>query len=590
MDISLMEENVKRTENLRRIMEIWPEILAALAESYEASRPQEDRVNQHIGAAFSTWFAQAAEQPETLYQQQLTWWQQSGGIWQAQWQKFLDGQTGEQPVADRRFRHDLWSQNPYFDSLRQFYLHSAAWVEQTVEKTSGGLEEQQARLVRFYTRQWLDALAPSNFLLTNPEALQATLNSDGETLLRGMRNFQQDVKAGRIRMAPENAFIFGENIAASPGAVVYENRLMQLLQYAPVTPKVRQIPLLIMPAWINKFYILDLQQQNSLVKWLVEQGFTVFVISWANPDESHRDIGFGDYLTLGPLAAMDAIARETGEAQVNIMGYCLGGTLLTCLLAWLAARGESARVKSASFLTTLIDFRDAGDMGVFIDETQLGALEEKMEAQGYLPGRDMATTFNLLRPKDLIWSFFINNYLLGKEPYPFDLLFWNADATRMPAKMHSYYLRQMYQHNQLIIPGALTIAGEAMDVSAIQTPSYFLATREDHIAPWTSVYRARDYFKGPLRFVLAASGHVAGVINPPGRGKYGHWVNEALPASPAQWIEAAREQSESWWVDWAQWAEKHSGGWVKKRKPGAVLGVIEPAPGRYIDAMTEETV
>jgi polyhydroxyalkanoate synthase subunit PhaC len=590
----MVEQSEKLIRNFEQMAAMWPEIVKALAESYETHKPAEERIVQHIAGAFADYYQRLLDNPETLTRLQLEWWQKSMDLWQDQWQQFM--QTTQQPrkkeaAPDRRFKAAPWQENWYFDTLKQQYLMTADWLERAVKESTADMDAQNAKLVRFYTRQWIDALSPSNYLLTNPEALQATLETHGDNLVKGMRNFLRDLRAGRIRMTPENAFEFGKNIACTPGKVVFQNDLMQLIQYQPATKAVKEIPLLVIPAWINKYYILDLQPENSLVRWLVEQGFTVFVISWVNPTDKHRDKGFDDYLMQGPLAAMDAIFKATGAMQVNIAGYCLGGTLLAVLLAWLKAHDRQDEVACATFLTTLVDFEEAGDLGVFIDDTQLEALEDKMKNRGYLEGRDMALTFNLLRPKDLIWSFFINNYLLGKDPFPFDLLYWNADATRMPAKMHSFYLRQMYRYNNLSKPGALVIGGVPIDLRSIETPVYLLATREDHIAPWTSMYKATQIYAGPKRFVLAASGHVAGVISPAGRSKYGHWVNNKLPKNPAKWLEDAKEVAGSWWPDWVKWAEKYSGEEVKPRIPGkGKLKAIEDAPGSYVrvSAIKEE--
>ncbi|MGC1875676.1 MAG: alpha/beta fold hydrolase, partial [Pseudolabrys sp.] len=366
------------------------------------------------------------------------------------------------------------------------------------------------------------------------------------------------------------------------GKVIFQNELMQLIQYAPSTVEVKRRPLIIVPPWINKFYVLDLRPERSFIKWVVDQGHTVFVISWVNPDERLAHKGFEDYMREGPLAALDVIGVATGEREVNAIGYCLGGTLLAATLGYLSAQNDD-RIQTATYLVTLVDFTDVGDVAVFIDEEQLAVLEERMQSRGYLEAHDMALAFNMLRANDLIWSFVISNYLLGKQPIPFDFLYWNADSTRMPAAMHSFYLRNMYHENRLAIPGGIKLAGVAIDLARIKTPTFLLSTREDHIAPWQSTYAATQLYKGPIKFVLADSGHIAGIISPPG-SKYGHWQNPNLPNSPTEWFETANLVQTSWWPAWEEWVSRHAGGSVKAREPGGSLQPIEDAPGSYVRA------
>ena len=436
----------------------------------------------------------------------------------------------EKTVSDRRFKHPGWSEIAVFDYIKQSYLITAESILSAVRGVEG-LDEQTAHKVDFYTRQFVDAIAPSNFVATNPEVLKATVETGGENLLNGLSHLLEDIDASRgtlsITMTDTEAFRLGENIAATPGKVIFQNEMMQLIQYAAVTEEVRRVPLLIVPPWINKFYVLDLRPQNSFIRWAVAQGHTVFVISWVNPDERLASKSFEDYMLEGPLAALDVIETVTGERQANLIGYCLGGTLLAATLAYLAAKGET-RAVSATYFVTLVDFSDVGDMAVFIDEEQLNELEARMRERGYLEAHDMAMSFNMLRANDLIWSFVLNNYLLGKEPMPFDLLYWNADATRMPAAMHSFYLRNMYHENRLAVPGGITLAGVPIDLRKIEVPSFLLSTREDHIAPWRTTYAGTQLYSGPVKFVLAASGHIAGVMSPPG-SKYGHWESPELP-------------------------------------------------------------
>jgi len=548
----------------------------------------------NVGSAFMELFTRMMSDPLGMLEKQFTLWQDYMHLWQNAAQKLLgDEQTPiiEPDSKDRRFKDEAWQRNAVFDFLKQSYLLSARWMQHAVSDVSG-MDPHTARKLDFYTRQFVDALSPSNFLMTNPEVLKATIDSNGQNLVNGLGNLLEDLERGkgklRISMTDQNAFHVGKNLAITKGKVVYQNDLIQLIQYDPTTKDVYKTPLLVMPAWINKFYILDLQPENSLVKWLVDQGHTVFVISWVNPDEHLSKKSFDDYMAEGPLAALDAIEKATGETEITIAGYCLGGTLLSITLAWLHAKKQQHRVKSATYLTTMIDFAESGELSVFIDEEQLKMLENKMAETGYLEGSEMALTFNMLRANDLIWSFVVNNYLLGKDPFPFDLLYWNGDSTRMPAVMHSFYLRNMYQKNNLIQPGGLTIGGVPIDLRTITTPTYILSTREDHIAPWKSTYAATQIYKGDIRFVLAGSGHIAGAINPPAKNKYNHWVshNHDFPKSPDKWLAGAEEHPGSWWPDWNKWQAKFAGPKVPARKPGdGKLKPIEDAPGSYVKVM-----
>ncbi len=561
-------------------------IVADWLERQSHTVPNADPLN--IGRAFLEMTARLMQNPAHLMQAQIGFWQDYVTLWQNTTRRMMGMDAGPviQPDAkDKRFRDESWQQSEVFDFIKQSYLLSARYVHDVVGHVEG-LDPKTAKKVDFYARQFMDAMSPSNFLLTNPEVLRRTKETGGENLLRGLNNLLADLERGRgklsIRMTDPDAFKLGENIAISPGRVVYQNALMQLIQYDPSTPTVLKRPLLILPPWINKFYILDLRPKNSLVRYAVSQGHTVFMVSWVNPDESLADVGFEDYMHQGVFAALDAIEAATGERDVNAIGYCLGGTLLGCTLAWMAKRGID-RIRSATFFVSLLDFEEAGELGVFIDEEQLKDIEARMGERGYLEGSDMAVTFNMLRANDLIWSFVVNNYLLGNDPFPFDLLYWNADATRMPARMHSFYLRQMYQLNLLSKPDGITLDGEQLDLGRITAPAYFLSTREDHIAPWRSTYRGTQLLGGEKRFVLAASGHIAGVVNPPEGGKYNHWVNEALPPSPQDWLEGAVELAGSWWNDWNRWVTAQASEQVPARVPGSgKLAVMEDAPGSYV--------
>ena len=556
----------------------------------DSSKP--DPLN--IGHAFMEMTAKMMANPAQLVQAQIGFWQDYLTLWSNTARRMMGGDATaviEEARGDRRFKDDAWRENEVFDFIRQSYLLSSRYFTSVVQGTEG-LDAKTAQKVDFYTRQFVDAMSPANFVMTNPEVLRRTAETGGANLLKGLTNLLSDLERGkgklRIRMTDDSKFKVGENIAVTPGKVVFQNDLMQLIQYAPTTETVYKRPLVIFPPWINKFYILDLRPKNSLIRWAVEQGHTVFVASWVNPDEHLSQKGFDDYMREGVLAALDAIEAATGERAVNAIGYCLGGTLLATTLAYMAVKKDT-RIKTATYFVTMTDFEEAGELGVFIDEEQLQGLEQRMEKRGFLDGREMATTFNMLRANDLIWSFVVNNYLLGQEPFPFDLLYWNDDSTRMPAKMHSFYLRRMYQANDLCKPGGITLLGTAIDLRKIKVPSYLVSTREDHIAPWKSTYRGTQLYSGPVRFVLAASGHIAGVVNPPEGGKYSHWVNEELPASPDEWFAGATELAGSWWPDWQRWVSGQDKAMVPARVPGeGKLPALEDAPGSYVRVMATD--
>lgn len=541
-----------------------------------------------ISKAFSDLATQMISDPGKFAEAQQQLWGEYMKLWDATARRMI-GETVEPVVApdkdDKRFKDDTWTEETYFDYVKQSYLLTSRWIFDTV-KSVDGLDEQTERKIDFYTRQFVDALSPTNFVATNPKVLRETLKTKGENLAKGFENLLNDLEKGRgslkISMTDETAFTFGENIASTPGKVVFQNELMQLIQYTPTTETVHKVPMLIVPPWINKYYVMDLQPKNSLIKWAVDQGNTVFVISWVNPGLDLKDKRFDDYMLEGPVAAMDAIKKATGEDYVNVAGYCIGGTLTACTLAYLAAKGID-RVASATYFTTMTDFEDPGELKVFIDEEQIAMIEEHMEKKGYLDGAQMAQVFSMLRDNDLIWSFVVNNYLMGREPVPFDLLYWNSDSTRMPAMMHSVYLRQFYLNNQLREPGGVTLADTPLDLSKIKVPSYMISAKEDHIAPWKSTYAGTQLFGGANRFVLGASGHIAGVINPPASNKYCYWTNTKLPKNPDAWFEGATQHEGSWWTDWDKWLKKQSGKDVKARKPGSgKLKVLEDAPGSYV--------
>jgi len=493
--------------------------------------------------------------------------------------------VAEADLGDRRFKDDEWDQNPAFNAIKQYYLLTSRWLEGLVDSIDG-LDPKSQQKAKFYTRQFVSAMAPTNFIATNPKVIREIQKTEGESLRKGLSNMLDDVERGRgqlrISLTDLDAFTPGDNIAATPGKVIYQNDLMQLIQYNPATETVHRRPLLIVPPWINKFYVLDLQPKNSFIKWAVDQGHTVFVISWVNPDEKLIHKTFDDYVLEGPMAALDAIHKATGESEVNAIGYCIGGTLLAITLARMAVEGDT-RITSATFFTTMVDFADPGELGVFIDDDQIGALEKHMQKKGYMDGAQMAQVFSMLRENDLIWSAFESNYMLGKSPRPFDLLYWNSDSTRMPVMMHSFYLREMYLNNRLIEPDALTVAGTPIDLRRIKQPAYILSTREDHIAPWKSTYSATRLYSGPVKFVLAGSGHIAGVINPPSANKYGYWTHTRKVKTPEGFLKGAEFTDGSWWPHWDAWVRRHGGGQVDMRVPGSgELKAIEPAPGSYV--------
>jgi polyhydroxyalkanoate synthase len=507
-------------------------------------------------------------------------------LWQSSWMRMMGVQAP--PVAvpakgDGRFKDSDWSSNFLFDYIKQSYLIASRQIQHAVANVEG-LAPESEKKVAFFTRQYVDALSPSNFALTNPQVMRETLATGGQNLLKGLNNLLADVEKGGISMTDDKAFKLGKNVATTPGKVVFQTELMQLIQFQPTTQECYRTPLVIIPPWINKYYILDLRESNSFIKWALDQGHTVFVISWVNPDARLAQMGFDDYMKQGPLAAMDAVEKATGERQVNFIGYCLGGTLLGATLGYLTRKNRIDRIRSVTFFVSLLDFSAPGELGVFIDEAQVDNLEKKMNERGYLEGSEMASTFNLLRSNDLVWSFVVNNYLMGKAPFPFDLLYWNSDSTRMPARMHSYYLRNMYLKNLLGVPGGITLDGEPIDLSQVKVPAYFISTVEDHIAPWKTVYKGARYLGGDVRFVLGGSGHIAGIVNPPAAKKYHYWTNDALPATSDEWFGTATQHPGSWWNDWQAWMDARNGGEkVPVRAPGdGGLAPLEDAPGSYV--------
>jgi polyhydroxyalkanoate synthase len=561
-------------------------ILAEQAARWQASsNPQDTFDPLRVQPLWQTMATQFWAQPEKLFKAQMEFWQR--------YQDICQQKDNAAAPFDKRFKDPRWQNHPLFSHMRQTYQLLTTWWQQQVDSLDG-LDEKARMKMHFSLRQIMDALSPSNMWWSNPEVLDATLQKRGKNILQGLEKLIADMQQNtnehgeakpRITMAQPQAFKVGDNLATTPGQVVFENELLQLIQYTPQTTKVHKTPLLIVAPWINKFYILDLQPENSFIRWAVEQGHTVFVTSWASATKKHRDVTFVDYLNKGLWPAIEAVQKATGEKDINAIGYCIGGTLLTMGLAEKAAKGEKSPVKSATFFTTLLDFADAGELTLFTDEPQIAHIESLMAKNGYLDAWHLHTTFNMLRANDLIWSFVVNNYLLGREPFPFDLLYWNSDSTNIPAKAHSFYLREMYLHNKLAKPNALTVNGHNLNITKIKTPSYFLSTREDHIAPWQATYKGAQLFGGDVTFTLAGSGHIAGVINPPVKHKYGYAVSNKLPRDPDHWQADATHHEGSWWPHWNQWMKRFAGPMVSAttRKPGGkTFKAIEPAPGRYV--------
>jgi polyhydroxyalkanoate synthase subunit PhaC len=576
--------------NFARAMESSGQALAAYLKPRENGEPK-DKPPSEVGEVIKTfssvaeyWLSdesRAAELQMKLGKTYLDLWGASA--------RRLAGEEAEPviepPPRDKRFSDPEWKSNQFFDFVKQAYLLTTQWAQDLV-RNAEGLDPHTRKKAEFYVAQITNALAPSNFVLTNPELLRTTLESNGDNLVRGMKMLAEDIEAGkgqlRIRQSDPANLEVGVNMATTPGKVIYQNEVMQLIQYQPATETVLRTPLLIIPPWINKFYILDLKPQKSLIKWCVDQDITVFVISWVNPDKSLGGKTFDDYMKDGPLAAMDVIERATGELKVHTMGYCVGGTLLASTLAWLAQK-RRVRVTSATFLAAQVDFSHAGDLLVFVDEDQISALERDMQASGVLEGSRMAMAFNMLRSNDLIWSYVVNNYLKGQPPSAFDLLHWNSDATRMPAANHSFYLRNCYLENRLS-SGTMVLDNTLLDLSKVKVPIYNLATREDHIAPAESVLYGSQFFGGPVKYVLSGSGHIAGVVNPPASGKYQFWTNDNIQDTTlADWLKGAQEHQGSWWPDWRAWLASIDAEEVPARQVGSEeVPPIEDAPGSYV--------
>lgn len=575
--------------NLARLVEEGGRAMAAYLRPREDGRIKDDvaediaEVMKTLGQVAEYWLSdpkRTVEAQSRLFGGYLSLW--------ASTLKRLGGEQAE-PAAtpstrDGRFSDPEWTSNPFFDALKQTYLLTSNWAEGLVKEAE--IDEHTRHKADFYVRQIAGAVSPSNFVLTNPELLRTTLASNGENLVRGMKMLAEDIEAGggdlKIRQSDNSKFRVGDNLATTPGKVIFENELMQLIQYAPTTGTVLRIPIVVIPPWINKFYILDLNPEKSFIRWAVAQGLTVFVVSWVNPGPNLGGKGFPDYMHEGVLKAIEVAKQAAHSREVHAVGYCVGGTMLAITLAWLAATGRKAGIRDATFLTTQVDFSQAGDLKVFIDEEQVASLERKMLETGVMEGRKMANAFNMLRANDLIWPYVVNNYLKGQAPFPFDMLYWNSDSTRLPAANHSFYLRNCYLDN-LLAAGKLMLDGQLLNLSKITLPTYCLATREDHIAPATSVFLGMQLFGAPTRFVLAGSGHIAGVINPPARAKYQYWTGTPPRGTIESWIDGAEMHAGSWWPDWFSWIQQQDAHEVPAREPGGGrFEPIEDAPGRYV--------
>ena len=541
-----------------------------------------------LAPALTGMFGRLASQPDRAMRAQAELFTGYMNLWQSTARR-MAGETPEPVVSpergDRRFSDPQWTENPIFDALKQSYLLSTNWMNGLVAGDRDGDPAEKRRL-EFFTKMLTDAFSPSNFLMSNPAALREAIDTKGESLVRGMENFAADIERGggqlAITQTDTSKFQVGVNVATSPGKIVFQNELFQLIQFGPSTSEAHELPLLIFPPWINKYYILDLRPENSMIRWLAEQGFSVFLVSWVNPDPTLAHKTFEDYMLEGVYAAVEATLKQTGAKQLNAVGYCIAGTMLSCTLAHMAAKKDN-RIASATFFAAQQDFSESGDLKLFTDEDWLRVIEVSMDkAGGVLPGGMMAGTFNALRANDLIWSFFVNNYLMGKDPKPFDLLYWNSDQTRMPRALHLFYLREFYQKNRLAT-GEMELGGEKLDLGKVKTPIYAQSAKDDHIAPYPSVYKGVGLFGGPKTFVMAGSGHIAGVINPPSAGKYQYWTNDKLDGSVQDWVAGAEEHPGSWWPNWSKWLAAKSGPMVPARDPAkGALKPIEDAPGTYV--------
>jgi len=530
--------------------------------------------------SWNTILTRAMESPEEWVQTMSGFYQDQFNLWVNMFNP--SGSSSVQPErGDRRFSGPEWEESPVHNYIKQSYLLSSRWLTSMVDDST--LDDATKSKCDFYTRQFIDAMSPSNFALTNPEVLKETLDSKGQNLVAGLENLMKDMEKGSITMTDESAFTLGENIATTKGSVVFQNKLIQLVHFKPLTEKVNERPILIIPPCINKYYILDLSAHNSYVKYCLEQGNDVYIISWRNPDETLGDVTWDEYISEGTIPAIDTVKAISGAKKINAVSWCIGGTMLATTMAVLASKRKKP-IASATFFTTLLDFSDPGELGVFIDESQVKQFEHKLAEGGVMPGKQLATTFAMLRANDLIWSYVVNNYLKGKTPPPFDILYWNGDSTNMTSAMYTWYLRNMYLENKLAQPGGVELCGVKIDLGKIDCPVYFLSAVEDHIAPWKTTFIGTELVKGPVEFVLAASGHVAGVINPASKNKRHFWKEGELGKGADQWFDTATEEAGSWWPHWDKWLKVQGGEMIDAPKElgNKDFAELEPAPGTFV--------
>ena len=576
-------------ENILQFFSVHDDIWKKLQEFYYGQSPINEALAQLNKEDMSLFFEALSKNPARMMEMQWSWWQGQIQIYQNVLMRSVAKDVAPfiQPESgDRRFNSPLWQEHPNFDLLSQSYLLFSQLVQNMVDVVEGVPDKVRYR-IHFFTRQMINALSPSNFLWTNPEVIQQTVAEQGENLVRGMQVFHDDVmNSGKylsIRMVNSDSFSLGKDLAYTPGAVVFENDIFQLLQYEATTENVYQTPILVVPPFINKYYVLDLREQNSLVNWLRQQGHTVFLMSWRNPNAEQKELTFADLITQGSVEALRVIEEITGEKEANCIGYCIGGTLLAATQAYYVAKRLKNHVKSATYMATIIDFENPGSLGVFINEPVVSGLENLNNQLGYFDGRQLAVTFSLLRENTLYWNYYIDNYLKGKEPSDFDILYWNSDGTNIPAKIHNFLLRNLYLNNELISPNAVKVNGVGLNLSRVKTPSFFIATQEDHIALWDTCFRGADYLGGESTLVLGESGHVAGIVNPPSRNKYGCYTNAAKFENTKQWLDGAEYHPESWWLRWQAWVTPYTGEQVPARNLGNTqYPSIEAAPGRYV--------
>ena len=587
------DTSIKLSNNLEKLEKLTKRLVGAVAGKKPKDPDLQGPDKELYTKAASAWMNEAMRDPSKLIEQQAGYWGETLKYWSEAQNALLGGDAAAAPSPeaqskpqDRRFKNPLWESHPFFRQARQQYLLNVELMEKSVNDLEG-LSDKEQQQMGFFTKQILDLYSPANFLATNPDALEKAVETEGQSLIDGLENLVHDLEANdgelAVTLADPDAFEVGVNIATTPGSVVFQNRMFQLIQYAPTTEKVQAIPLVIFPPWINKFYILDLKEKNSLIKFAVDQGFTVFVVSWVNPDETYRDVGFDTYIEEGLFKAVEVAKEITGESQVNVIGYCIAGTLLTIALAHMAAHDDKS-IKSATYFTAMTDFEDSGDLGVFIDDGFLAGIEREVDEKGYLGHFFMSQTFSYLRANDLVYGPAIRSYMMGEAPPAFDLLYWNGDSTNLPARMAKEYLSGLYRDNKLS-KGEFEILGEKLDMGAIKTPICVIATKSDHIAPWKSSFKGLNKTKGTKKFVLAQSGHIAGIVNPANGGKYGHWTNKSAPNDLDKWFEDAEFHEGSWWNDWASWLKRRSGKKIAARQVGTKkYPALEAAPGSYVKA------